>query len=74
MKKVVDFKIKFYPRGWAHYEDAKPGTLKLVPPDYRMDELKKDYLNMQQMFFAEVPEFGELMEYIREIENEINSL
>ena len=74
LKKVVDFKMKFYPRGWAHYEDANPGTLKLVPPDYRMDELKKDYLNMQQMFFAEVPEFGELMEYIREIENEINSL
>ena len=33
LKRVVVFKMKFYPRKWAHYELAVPGTLKLVPPE-----------------------------------------
>ncbi len=28
---VVTFKQKFYPRGWANYENAKRGTLRLLP-------------------------------------------
>ena len=24
LKRVVEFKMKFYPRGWARYPDAKP--------------------------------------------------
>ena len=31
LQKVVDFKIKFYPRAWAHYPEAVPATLKLLP-------------------------------------------
>ena len=66
--------MKFYPRGWAHYEDARPGTLKLVPPDFRMEELKKDYEKMRQMLFADIPEFAEMMDYIGKLEDEINAL
>lgn len=32
LNKVVDFKLKFYPRSWANYDKAVPGTMKLVPP------------------------------------------
>lgn len=32
LKTVVDFKMKFYPRAWAKYPEAIPGTLKLIPP------------------------------------------
>ena len=42
LKKVVDFKMKFYPRSWADYPAAKPGTLKLFPPDFRLPELQAD--------------------------------
>lgn len=72
--RVVEFKMKFYPRKWARYEDAKPGTLKLVPPAYRMEALRQDYASMQNMMFGETPAFDELMEYIKELETEINSL
>ncbi len=74
LERVVNFKKKFYPRGWARYEDAKPGTIKLTPPDYRMSEVEKDYLNMRQMFFGDFPAFRELMEYIQELESEINMI
>lgn len=42
LKKVVDFKMKFYPRAWAKYPEAVPGTLKLLPPEYRFAALEAD--------------------------------
>ena len=41
LKTVVDFKMKFYPRAWAKYPEATPGTLKLIPPEYRFPARKK---------------------------------
>lgn len=74
LKRVVDFKMKFYPRKWAHYELAVPGTLKLVPPAYRMASLRQDYAAMSNMMFGAYPEFDDLMSYIRDLEEEINSV
>lgn len=72
LKKVVEFKMKFYPRKWARYEDAIPGTIKLMPPSYRIAELEKDYISMSEMMFGEYPAFVELVRYIEELEKEIN--
>lgn len=74
LKKVVEFKMKFYPRKWAKYEDAIPGTIKLVPPEYRLSALKEDYESMSDMMFGEYPDFDTLMKYIRDLESEINNL
>lgn len=74
LKKVVDFKMKFYPRKWAQYELATPGTLKLLPPDYRLDALRKDYDAMENMMYGDHPDFDTLMTYIRKLETEINAL
>lgn len=74
LKRVVDFKMKFYPRKWAQYELASPGTLRLVPPKYRLADLKKDYDAMNAMFFGDYPSFDTLMTYIGELEAEINAL
>lgn len=38
LNKVVEFKKKFYPVNWAKYDEATPGTLKLLPPEYRLTE------------------------------------
>ena len=72
LDKVVEFKMKFYPRTWARYEDAKPGTLKLSVPDYRMEALEKDYRQMQEMLYGDIPDFSTIMDAIKELENEIN--
>lgn len=74
LRKVVDFKMKFYPRKWAEYENAKPETLKLVPPEYRFKALREDYQNMENMFYSDFPDFDNLMKYIYELEKEINSI
>ena len=43
LEDVVLFKKKFYPRGWANYDAAKLGTLKLIPPDHVLTVMEKDY-------------------------------
>ena len=74
LKKVVEFKMKFYPRKWAKYEEAIPGTIKLLPPAYRYADLESDYKSMGEMMFGEYPTFEELMTFIKDLEKEINEL
>lgn len=74
LKTVVDFKMKFYPRAWAKYPEAVPGTLKLIPPEYRFGALAADYEDMRDMLYGDVPSFEAVMEAIRALEKEINSL
>ena len=69
---VVDFKKRFYPRGWANYDLAKPGTMKLIPEDYILDNLRKDYISMANMIFGDLPPFDEIISVIRKLEKEIN--
>ena len=74
LKKVVDFKMKFYPRGWAKYHEAVPGTLKLIPPKYRFAALEADYDSMKDMLYGDIPTFDTVISGIRVLEKEINTL
>ena len=71
---VVEFKKKFYPRGWANYDLAKPGTLKLLPPVRILEVMRKDYVAMGDMIFGRHPSFDEIVEGLRVLEREINAL
>lgn len=73
LKKVVDFKMKFYPRTWAKYVEAIPGTLKLLPPDYRIPVLQADYEAMKDMLYGDIPTFDTVMTAVRKLEWEINN-
>ena len=70
---VPRHKEVFFPSAWARYADARPGTLRLVPPDARLPELEQDYRKMQEMIFGEPPDFEQLVEKLRRIETEINA-
>lgn len=74
LEKVVDFKMKFYPRAWAKYPEAVPGTLKLIPPEYRFAALEADYESMKDMLYGDVPTFGSVIDAVRKLEKEINTL
>lgn len=71
-QRVADWKSRFFAASWAHYELAKPGTFRLVPPDFRLVELEKDYRAMRAMFLAEPPSFASIIEAVRGLENRIN--
>jgi hypothetical protein len=70
--KVAHHKEIFFPAAWARYADAKPGTLRIVPPETRLTELEQDYRMMQEMIFGEPPTFERLLKVLREIENAVN--
>ena len=74
LKNVVNFKQKFYPRSWAKYEESVPGTLKLLPPEFRLDSLEKDYKAMGNMIFDKYISFEEIINILENLEKEINEI
>lgn len=71
---VVAFKARFYSRGWAQYDQAKPGTFKLVPSGNVLATVEKDYVQMRNMIFGHYPAFDEVMATLQSLEHEINAL
>lgn len=74
LKTVAEHKALFFKANWAHYEEATPAGLRLLPREDQMIALKKDYRQMQQMFFEEPPTFDQIIEKLRGIEKEINRI
>lgn len=71
---VVAFKRRFYPRGWARYDLAVPGSLRLVPQGHVLAAVEADYRAMTNMIFGAVPAFGDIHARLRALEQEINVL
>ncbi|MDZ7783265.1 MAG: nucleotidyl transferase AbiEii/AbiGii toxin family protein [Halioglobus sp.] len=74
LQTVVDFKQRFYPRAWARYDLAGPGTLKLVPSDTVMTVLERDYDAMRTMIYGETPAFVDILADLGQLETDINGL
>jgi len=74
LKHVSEHKSLFFKANWAHYEEAKPGSLRLVPRDEQKGQLKTDYRQMQQMFFEDPPSFESIVEKLRGVEDKINRI
>ena len=73
LERVVAFKDKFYYCSWARYDLAKPGTMRLVPPEHSIQKLRDDYEHMRNMIFGEKPEFDAILDMVLGLENEINT-
>ena len=74
LQDVVRFKSRFYRCSWAHFEEARPGTFKLAPKDEHLAALLADYRQMVEMIFGEIPDFEQILDTLRQLENEINQL
>jgi hypothetical protein len=73
LEAVAHHKKLFFRCGWAKYDDARPGSLRLLPPDFRLPELQKDYEKMQIMMFEKSPSFQEILDILLDLESTINS-
>ena len=65
-------KSRYFASSWAHYELAVPGTMRLLPPESRMAELRRDYAAMRPMFLVEPLPFDEMLAVLGEAEQSIN--
>lgn len=73
LTEVAHHKSVFFKSAWANYDDAKPGSLRLVPNTNLAATLRKDYAGMQEMIIGDAPKFDEIIATIEAFETEINS-
>ena len=74
LQAVVKHKSVFFRSGWAHYDTARPGTLRLCPNPARMSDLRVDYKKMQPMMFDDpAPTFDHIIERLESLERAINA-
>jgi len=71
---VIHFKKQFYPCAWANYDRAIVGSIKLIPAIEHIPGLKRDYIQMENMIFGDIPKFDSLLDSLRDTEKEINRL
>ena len=72
LERVIGHKSCFFAQSWAHYESARPGTLRLLPEADRMDVLRRDYQAMKSMIFGEAPEWDDIVRELMRMESRIN--
>jgi hypothetical protein len=72
---VAEHQNVFFHAAWAKYEEAVPGSLRLVPPEARLKEIERDYDVMRrEMIFGDAPELKDLLEVLGQIETLVNGV
>jgi hypothetical protein len=72
LTKVREHKLLLFKRGWEKLEEAKPGSIRLVPQDGIKDDLAKDYEAMSGMMFGDAPDFDWVLGEIAKLEEAID--
>ena len=72
--RVVEWKSQFFGSSWANYDEAKPGTFRLVPPPERRPGLRRDYQAMRDMYLTEPASFDDILATLAELEKRINGV
>ncbi len=72
LKRVAEHKRIYFRAAWAKYEEAAPGTLKLMPDDRVLTEMKRDYSQMKEMFFGIQPDWQDVIAGIDRFQKEFN--
>ncbi|MBU1315701.1 MAG: nucleotidyl transferase AbiEii/AbiGii toxin family protein [Alphaproteobacteria bacterium] len=74
LAQVAQHKTTFFRSGWASYETARPGTLRLMPDEARVKDLRADYRAMAPMMFDPTPpSFDDILAKIAALQETINS-
>jgi len=72
--RVVKWKSQFFGSTWANYDQAQPGTFRLVPQPERLPALRRDYQAMRDMYSAEPASFDQMLQALSELERRINAV
>jgi hypothetical protein len=72
LERVAIHKSIYFASTWANYGAARKGILKLSPIPTVVNDLKRDFEIMQDMFFGKIPEWSEILKIISEFEIEFN--
>lgn len=74
LQEVIEHKNQFYPCGWGHtFDECGGGELRLLPNENNRDLLARDYKAMQSMIFGDTPSWDKILNFLGELETEINN-
>ena len=62
-----------YNDNWARYEEVLKGNVKVLPPNFRLEELVEDYNSMKEMINGETPDFNIILLSLIELEKILNT-
>ncbi|MDD9900916.1 MAG: nucleotidyl transferase AbiEii/AbiGii toxin family protein [Alphaproteobacteria bacterium] len=71
---IVENKRVYFFETWDWYPTARRGTFRLVPSPAQQKFLAEDYKAMQSMIFGDTPDFEEIMDTLRSLEQKINEM
>ena len=74
LEKDIAFKQKFYYAKGAHYETATLSSIELLPRKTILNALQEDYQAMKNMIYGNIPEFEEILAFLKELQEEIHRL
>ena len=76
LRDVLRIKETFYRSGFSHYDQCIAGGLRLIPDEPLLEALRQDYQAMlaAQMFYGDTLAFESIVERLRRLEAEINSI
>lgn len=67
LRLAVENTRDFWKNSWVKYEDIKSfSDIKLIPNNARIEEIKRDYKDMEDMFFKYYPKCNEMMSFLQE--------
>ncbi|HXF88079.1 MAG TPA: nucleotidyl transferase AbiEii/AbiGii toxin family protein [Xanthobacteraceae bacterium] len=69
---VREHNLLAFRQAWKKFEEAVPGTLRLVPQEELRREIEKDYAAMQGMILGDAPPFEWIIEQLAAIEAAVN--
>jgi len=72
LERVANHKKVYFASGWANYDQARKGSLRLSPPDRVRAALEKDYALMGAMLFGAAPDWAGILALIAAFEKEFN--
>ena len=74
LRAVANHKSEYYRTPWARYDEAADGRVKLLPSRATLDELERDYAQMEEMYFTQPPKFSDIVNRLGRLEAEIRAL
>lgn len=74
LENVAEHKKIYFRAGWANYDNARKGTLNLIPPHIVLKALENDYKQMKEMFYGEPVSWDKVISEIKKFESEFNSI
>ena len=71
---IIGFDRKFYSKPGVDYDAVTLATLNLLPAEIRQKDLEKDYMQMRDMIYGDVPDWSQLQTFLSKLEGEIRTL